>query len=377
MLRGSNDAAAANLTGHRKSPSLSSIDSSNSQQSRRRSATTVYPEPSPSPLANGVRAAPIPLAAKPLAELPTIDTSLESPGIRSPAEHALSPVKGVSEMAAEARRERKVLDLEISNSSLMAINTSLEREVRRQKAELKRFRRLSRAGRLSFASHDWPTRLSDGLSAVGEEDEDEDGDSAFGRPSGFSDLYDHMSDDEESITSSVEPLSPTARSRRDSDRLAKDERRLQVDLAKHRELLVQSQAMNQSIKRCMYATEEMIREGKKALDYRVRVSDIKLGGRVLSSHEDDVSPEGESEVEAEHHDDDGLDQARGFFDVWSGVGRPSLEGSDAGDRDSGVDVDRPIHASLPLLHKAGNTADSGRPPGETALSAGMGGASLS
>jgi len=39
-----------------------------------------------------------------------------------------------------------VLDLEISNSSLLAINRSLEKEIRKQKAELRRFRRMSRAG---------------------------------------------------------------------------------------------------------------------------------------------------------------------------------------------------------------------------------------
>ena len=366
--KGSTDPSISNLSRHHKSPSLSSIDSVNSLQSRRRSATTLDVEPSPSPLAHEVKAATIPRIAKPPNDLPTIDTSLESPGFFSRTESALSPTKGVSELAAEARRQRKVLDLEISNSSLLAINSSLEREVRRQKAELKRFRRLSRAGRFSFAPGDWPSRPSDGLSAVGEEDEDEDGDNMFGPPSGLSELYDDMSDDEESLGSSAEPLSPAAESRRENDRLAKDEKRLQVDLQKHKELLVQSQAMNQSIKRCMYATEEMIREGKKALDYHVRVSDVKLGGRVLSSHEDDEDASQEIEVEDDHNYDP-ADPAKGFLDVWTGVGRPSFEGSEGGDRDSGIEVDRPSHASLPFGYKSNTGLDSGRPPGETIVGA--------
>lgn len=374
---GSNDPAASSLSCHHKSPSLSSIDSGNSLPSRQRSATLVDTEPSPSPLAQEIKAATIPRVGKPPNDLPTIDTSLESPGLFSPPESSLgplSPTKSVSELAADARRERKVLDLEISNSSLLAINTSLEREVRRQKAELKRFRRLSRSGRFSFAPGDWPTRPSDGLSAVGEEDEDEDGENMFGPASGLSELYDDMSDDEESLASSSEPMSPSAESRRENDRLAKDEKRLRVDLEKHKELLVQSQAMNQSLKRCMYATEEMIREGKKALDYHVRVSDVKLGGRVLSSHEDDEHSSREIEVEDDFSPED---PAKGFLDVWTNVGRPSFEGSEGGDRDSGIEVDRPSIASLSLGYKSSSGLDSGRPPGDAFSGAGRDAGSLS
>jgi hypothetical protein len=182
-----------------------------------------------------------------------------------------------------------------------------------------------------------------------------------------------MSDDEESLGSSAEPMSPAAESRRENDRLAKDERRLQIDLQKHKELLVQSQAMNQSLKRCMYATEEMIREGKKALDYHVRVSDVKLGGRVLSSHEDDEDTSQEIEVEDDHLHED---PAKGFLEVWTNIGRPSFEGSEGGDRDSGIEVDRPPLTSLPL-YKASIGLDSGRPPGDAMVGAGREAISLS
>lgn len=362
---GTNDLTASNLSHHHKSPSLSSIDSGNSHQSQRRSGTTMDAEPSPSPLAHVTKAATMPRVAKPPNDIPTVDTSLGSPGLRSPPESALSPTKAVSELAADARRERKVLDLEISNSSLLAINASLEREVRRQKAELKRFRRLSRAGRFSFAPGDRPQMIADDLPAVGEEDEDDEGATIFGPASCLSGIYD-MSEDEESLGSSAEPLSPTAHSRRESDRLAKDEKRLQIDLEKHKELLVQSQAMNQSIKRCMYATEEMIREGKKALDYHVKVSDVKLGGRVLSSHDGEEGDSQEIEVEDDHLHED---EAKRFLDVWTGIGRPSFEGSEGGDRDSGIEVDRPPYVSLSPAYRADNIADSGRPPGEVVLGA--------
>lgn len=278
----------------------------------------------------------------------------------------MSPTRGVSELAAEARRERKVLDLEISNSSLLAINASLERELRRQKAELKRFRRLSRAGRFSIGPSERSARFSEGLTTLSEE---EDGDefsllsqmSGFDAPGEFSD-----DDDEESILSS-EPMSPGSHSRRQSDRLAKDERRLQVDLARHKELLVQSQMMNQSIKRCMYAAETMIADGEKALAYQVRVSDVKLGGRILSSHDDEDETSQHIEVEDDTlHEDYSIDAAEGFLKVWQGVGRPSFEGSsEGGDRDSGIEVDKPLFSPP----RSVQLSDSGRPPDRIPYSA--------
>lgn len=320
-----------NITPHKKSPSLSSIDSGISHQSRRRSATTL--EATPSPL-NQVS---IPHVDKPPQ---SIDTALDSPDFRSCTESARSPTKSISDLAADARRERKVLDLEISNSSLLAINASLEREIRRQKTELKRFRRLSRAGRLS--TYERSARLSEGLSTLGEEDaEEDDADySAFGPPSGFTDIYDDWSDDDEteSLMSGGEPLSLTAQATRDSDRLAKDEKRLQVDLEKHKELLVQSQMMNQSIKRCNLATEEMIKDGKKALEYSVRVSNVKLGGRILTGHEGE---EERNEIEVEDDTLHGERAAEDFLKVWQGLGRSVAEGSEGGDQDSGIEVDKP------------------------------------
>lgn len=369
---------------HRKSPSLSSIDSGKSEKSRRRSATTAEIAAAPSPLAQEMKSATVPRLAKQPTPVTSIDTALEQPMASPGVESALSPTKSVSELAADARRERKVLDLEISNSSLLAINSSLEREVRRQKAELKRFRRLSRAGRLSSVPAR-TARFSEGLSVVGEEGEDDDDENTFGPASGLSELYSDMSEgseDEESVLSSSEP--PQSPSSRQAHRLAKDVRKLQQDMEKHKELLVQSQMMNQSLKRCMYATEDMIREGRKALEYHVRVSDIKLGGRVLSSHEDDdgLDADGDGRPEIEVEDDffsppnvvedeaavhsagseDGMAQAKGLLDVWSSIGRPSYESSEGGDRDSGIEVDR-VFASLPLAQRSGNTSDAGRPPG--------------
>jgi predicted nucleic acid-binding protein len=81
-------------------------------------------------------------------------------------------------------------------------------------------------------------------------------------------------------------LSPDALAASDLLHRKKDEKRLELDLSKHQQLLIDSQKLNESLKRCLGWTEELINEGKKALEYNVKASDIELGGRVLIS--DDV-----------------------------------------------------------------------------------------
>ncbi|KAH8173785.1 hypothetical protein LIA77_05204 [Sarocladium implicatum] len=196
-----------------------------------------------------------------------------------------SPTKSVhndpmNELVVNARRERKVQDLEITNASLEAINRTLERQLRKQTAELRRYRRLSRSGRLSLASVA-SSRVTSGTSTVQgdlpdlseEEYSDEDQDSSE---------QDDLSGSES--ISMDDPLSPEMRG---LTRRKRDERRLEIDLSKHRELLVDSQKINQSLKRCLDWTEVLIKEGKKALDYHVRVSEVELGGRVLAPPDED------------------------------------------------------------------------------------------
>jgi hypothetical protein len=193
----------------------------------------------------------------------------QSPGPKS----SIQVPANFAEAAANARRERKVLDLEISNSSLLAINRQLEREVRRQKMEIRRFRRLSRAGRLSSMGSMPPDYEDEDDS--GSEDEKFTGDAM--QKSDHEDLSDVDDEDspnlsslsEESLGSSM--MSPSTLSQRGTARLEKDEKRLRLDLDKHRQLLIDSQKMNQSLKRCMAWTEEMIAEGRKALAYKVSI----------------------------------------------------------------------------------------------------------
>ena len=191
-------------------------------------------------------------------------------------------------LAADARRERKVLDLEISNSSLLAINRTLEREMRKQTAELRRYRRLTSAGRLSLAAPSTRS-VSGGRSVRASLDARSDRSDASDQTDSDLASTDGDTDDEEDDMADGLTLdqdgSLNALAIRRAQQRVRDEERVRSDLAKHRELLVDSQRLNQSIKRCIGWTKDLIGEGRKALSHRVRVSDLQLGGRVLAGDE--------------------------------------------------------------------------------------------
>lgn len=238
----------------------------------------------------------------------------------------------LNDMVLNARRERKVQDLEITNASLEAINRSLERQLRKQTAELRRYKRLSRSGRLSIPSaapSQVPTEPTtsglgiDGLdlSDLSEMEEAED----------FGDLDDSMFESSElSETDSMPRADPKEESDRDARRRTRDEKRLRLDLTKHRELLVDSQKINQSIKRCLNWTEELIKEGKKALEYSVRPSEVELPPRVLRpQYLDDNENDDQGQKKEGSIPSSPLESPKSQSSQW---------GKAAQDRDSGVEL---------------------------------------
>lgn len=161
-------------------------------------------------------------------------------------------------------------------------------------------------------------------------------------------------EEEEDLSSSLsetttdeELMSPTTLAERDKKRIAKDEKRLQLDLSKHRELLVDSQKMNQSLKRCLGWTEELIKEGRKALEYQVRVSDVKIGGRILEAEE--LEGGDAFNMETSSDEDATIGQGGSLLAPWTPDGadeRPRRESDlsdmidfSKADRDSGIDLD--------------------------------------
>jgi len=212
--------------------------------------------------------------------------------------------------------------LEISNTSLLAINKTLERQMRKQTAELRRYRRLSRTGRLASLSNGGKKmkkgkiflgHLSDGgdeevsdpqsasderaSDADEEEDEEEESEGENG-DSPDEDEEDEKEDDEEKAGGTA---AAGLEGKKDE---APEGGRLDLDLSKHQALLEASAKMNVSLKRCQYITEQLIKEGKKALEYKVQPSDVHLGGRVLTGDNDE-----EFEGETEDNEDSRMENA--------------------------------------------------------------------
>lgn len=273
--KGRGTETARRSSGHERSASAGVLDLTPSARRISNPAAIVLPSPS------------FPTNITTASFVSTTEELLSESGNDGDSSHSelQSPVKAghslerMNELAANARRERKVLDLEITNSSLAAINRTLEREMRKQTAELRRYRRLSRSGRLSINASASMRTSSGNFSIMDDVD-----------VVPLSDMSEESDVDEEEETSEEESvdegsLSPAAMAENDARHREKDEKRLLLDLSKHQQLLIDSQNMNQSLKRCLGWTEELIKEGKKALAYHIRVSDIELGGRVLAPDE--------------------------------------------------------------------------------------------
>ncbi|KAK3940023.1 hypothetical protein QBC46DRAFT_364435 [Diplogelasinospora grovesii] len=210
--------------------------------------------------------------------------SLDSPTKSSTQEKAQE--NPLNDLVASARRERKVQDLEITNASLEAINRTLERQLRKQTAEIRRYRRLSRSGHLNLTpmgSRNVSTASVEGgalaRAGLGLDDLSEEESELEAEEDEYNEDYDF------SGSEASEELSPSTMKLRDARHRRRDEQRLQLDLSKHQQLLIDSQKINQSLKRCLGWTEELIKEGKRALEYQVRVSEVDIGGRVLAPEE--------------------------------------------------------------------------------------------
>lgn len=225
-------------------------------------------------------------------ELPSTQLPAQPQSPTRPSTTGQSKIDQMNELAANARRERKVLDLEISNSSLLAINRTLEREMRKQNAELRRYRRLSRSGRLSVAPK---SRSASGKMSLMSESA---GDSADETSSLDSDNEkngheDNLSDISSPSAASSRPSSPTSRAGRTR---FQDPKRPELNLATHRALLLDDQKLNQSIKRCLAQTESLIASGKTALEYQARApTPENLGARVLTPDDTEDSMLGQGQ----------------------------------------------------------------------------------
>lgn len=134
---------------------------------------------------------------------------------------------------------------------------------------------------------------SDDLSPTSSADEDDEGDD---------DRFSNISSGTSDGTSFPDSLSfsPTLRN---SSMIpvskGRQSRPHRLDLSAQRTLLQDSQKLNQALKRCLGRTDELIADGKKALEYKVDTNDLAVPGpRVLAP---------------EDRDDGGLELGRGLL----------------------------------------------------------------
>ncbi|KAF8428172.1 hypothetical protein EV426DRAFT_330561 [Tirmania nivea] len=207
-------------------------------------------------------------------------------------------IKMREELAANARRERKVMDLEISNASLLAINRTLERKMKKQTSELRRYRRLARSGELKpkAAPKEKVSRTSAG-STIGilEGEEDKGSENAeIEAEEGTEETDEEEEEDEEESSSGDE----TKLYRGKRALVSTDKDKVSAELQKHQALLDASAKTDALLVRCEFMIDEMMKEARKALEYKVAASDIKIGGRILRS-DDEEEDEDEDEDEGE------------------------------------------------------------------------------
>ncbi|KAK9469758.1 hypothetical protein V1512DRAFT_17157 [Lipomyces arxii] len=158
-----------------------------------------------------------------------------------------------------ARVNRKILDLEISNTSLLEINRTLERQMRSQSRELRALKRWIQRNNISgdeFNTADMS--VSDTEDSEGE---------------GVKDDHGSLNEEEDNTLHAVHEASKASK---------KWSMPMDKFTITEEELLATSRAMNNSITKCIFMSDLMVKEAKTSLSYTVLEDELRVGGRVLS-----------------------------------------------------------------------------------------------
>ncbi|KAK9349272.1 hypothetical protein V1522DRAFT_396095 [Lipomyces starkeyi] len=187
-----------------------------------------------------------------------------------------------------ARTNRKILDLEISNTSLLAINRTLEREIRGQSRELRALKRWIQRHNIGGVEIDVGN-----LSVSETEDSGIDDDS---------DKESNSSGDEDDEDVTIGPFSKRS-SVRSKGTLSQSVLELDGLVQEEQNLLEASQAVNGSITNCLFMSDILLKEARASLSFKVSEEDLRVGGRVLSYEDTNYTYDDEEEVEIEDVED--------------------------------------------------------------------------
>jgi hypothetical protein len=170
----------------------------------------------------------------------------------------------VSEETRNARTDRKIKDLEISNASLLAINKVLEKKLRRQAKEIEYLNDLMSKHNITgelLAMHD---------------DDDED-----------------ISIDEES-NETFSSLGIAIKESLDNDQiideqLSKQQAEITERMQQCLEFIETSQNISKTLRKCLMLSETLIQEGSKSINLTINPEDIKVGMKIsmLTGDEDE------------------------------------------------------------------------------------------
>lgn len=160
--------------------------------------------------------------------------------------------------------ERKVKDLEISNSSLLAVNKFLEKKLQQQANQISMLR---------ARSANTNTNTNDGMNYDEGGDEEDD----------------FLREEDDVLDSDSEEESIQALIAGSGDNLDAIENRTKSHIGVVRSY----QRINNSLTRCLYLTQSLITDANNSLQMAVDPDDIRIGGKV--AYEDSfVESDGES-----------------------------------------------------------------------------------
>lgn len=324
--------------GHRKAQSVATTSTLPTRRSRVQigisTPTTSQPLVS-SPLASRIPRSSIDAGVVPNSDdtIPSSTSSLDGQSRPSTAQTDDDPT--LTTTIGAARHERKLLDLEISNSSLLAINRSLEREVLKQKSELRKLRRATRGTSVSLGSR--ASLLSE--VSFADSNDGNNSEASFASPSYDLDNIDNstMEDGEYTPTKNYGRVSSIGGG-------TEIPHFTTANLSKHKEILIDSQKMNLSLQRCLGITEQLLKDATRSLEYQPQVA-VTSSPVLTPVDEDQDGMRGRI-----HHDSDDFVKDWDWTRASSRLqGKRERDGSVMGrqednvtDWDSGVDVNEKI-----------------------------------